>query len=115
MDFCVRCYGRHTSQEYATVVPLEGEVFESFSLGYAHSGGGVTGEFTIDCTRLGGKKVFKIKCFSDAVDSLLGFSDILAQLSTFDESETLEDDIEEVLVKNNILNSLNKPVFMEFK
>ena len=93
-----RTYSRHTKAIYAKSSPLGEEEIERFMLAFSSSEGGVTGEFEISCGLLSGKEVFKIKCFNDSINELLGFSDVLAKLSALDKiGKNIADEIEKIL------------------
>lgn len=98
MKIISRTYSRHTKAIYAKAVPLDEGEIEKFMLAFSSSEGGVTGEFEISCGMLSGEEVFRIKCFGDSIDELLGFSDVLAKLSAVDKiGKSIADEIENIL------------------
>jgi len=112
MDFYIRTYTRHTKEDWG-YLPLEGRNIEQFYLAYTNSGGGVSGEFKIECRLIDSKEVFKVSSFSDSIKCLLGFSDILMQLSPLDEEPNIADKIEKILVDNGVLRSSNIPDYFK--
>ena len=107
-EYIYRTYSRHSEAVYAESVPLQKGLIDSFSLAYTSSLGGVTGEFCIECSILAGENVFQIKSFSDSVKALLGFSDVLAELSQLDNKDNIATRIEAVLKRNNIVDNTIK-------
>jgi len=113
MDLFIRTYSRATKEKWAKSNPLKDGIFEEFCLSFRSSGGGVSGEFTIECSILSGKEVFRIKAFSDSVKCLLGFSDILLQLEKLANTENIADRIEKILEDNDIVKYSSLPTFFK--
>lgn len=71
--------GFHYSSKawYAKANEQEG-VVDSIMVGYYDTDGGTAGEFEIIWSRLAGKLVYIVKSYSDSLNALTGFSDVLA-------------------------------------
>ncbi|CAM5998710.1 unnamed protein product [Sphagnum balticum] len=76
-----RSFVHYSEAYYSKVIPPIPDTVDEVNFGLSCDGGGTHGEMTMIFTELGGKIVPQLRVFDDGWDVLLGFADVLAELS----------------------------------